>query len=411
MNSAERREVRYQRRKALRDKRRMELAEKYADPNKVFKTSSIVKGFKKTSRNSKWKASTQRYGHRLFINARKESRELLNGTWRTKGFYEFDIVERGKPRHIQSVKISEKSVQAAFSNECLVPILSRSLIYDNGASLPGKGPDFTISRFIEHLKWHIDRFGLTGGIYFYDFSSYFDSIPHAPLTDVVYHKVLNDRIMQVYRLFLDAVRKPDEIFAEARGLGLGSQVFQISAVFYPNEIDHYVKDTLGIHGYARYMDDGYIISESIDRLKQIKEKFEALCISHGLKLNKSKCRIIKFHKPFIFLKNRFKIISTGKIVIRIDRKKITKEHKKLKLLKTKLINGLRTFKEVNLEFYAWLCSHYKYDTYHAMKNMIEYFNNLFKDFGTFYIPTKKLTKRNRKRIHGISYMIRSLSGV
>jgi len=52
-----------------------------------------------------------------------------------------------------------------------------------------------------------------------------------------------------------------------KGLGLGSQVSQISAVFYPNSVDHFIKDKLGIKTYGRYMDDGYIIHNNIKELK------------------------------------------------------------------------------------------------------------------------------------------------
>ena len=52
-------------------------------------------------------------------------------------------------------------------------------------------------------------------------------------------------------------------------MGLGSEISQIIALDYASPIDHYVKDVRGIHGYGRYMDDGYAISNSLEELRDI----------------------------------------------------------------------------------------------------------------------------------------------
>lgn len=36
----------------------------------------------------------------------------------------------------------------------------------------------------------------------------------------------------------------------------------------PNKLDHFIKEKLGIKGYARYMDDGYLIHPSKEYLKE-----------------------------------------------------------------------------------------------------------------------------------------------
>ena len=43
------------------------------------------------------------------------------------------------------------------------------------------------------------------------------------------------------------------------GLGLGSQVSQLLALFYLNELDHIIKEKFHIKAYIRYMDDFIII--------------------------------------------------------------------------------------------------------------------------------------------------------
>lgn len=110
MNSKERHEARYQRRKEERLRRKRERNEQYGDFDKVFTFDNLYCAFKKCCRGVGWKASTQRYKANALQNINDTLRSLQNGTYKSRGFYEFDVVERGKPRHIKSVHISERVV-------------------------------------------------------------------------------------------------------------------------------------------------------------------------------------------------------------------------------------------------------------------------------------------------------------
>ena len=100
------------------------------------------------------------------------------------------------------------------------------------------------------------------------------------------------------------------------GLGLGSQVSQIAALALPNRIDHYIKDTLGMKHYARYMDDGCIISESKAKLELCLRELRRLCDELGIRLNPKKTQIIKLTRGFTFVKVRFRYGVNGKVVRR-----------------------------------------------------------------------------------------------
>ena len=139
MNSTERHERRYQRRRAARFAKRSQLAAEYGDFESVFSFDHLYTAYRASAKAVGWKASTQRYKASALPNVYRTHRELLAGTFKSRGFFEFDIVERGKPRHIRSVHITERVVQRCLCDFSLVPMLSRSFIYDNGASLKGKG--------------------------------------------------------------------------------------------------------------------------------------------------------------------------------------------------------------------------------------------------------------------------------
>ena len=246
MNSTERREARYQRRKQKRLEKKQQQYAECDDFDKVFTFDNLYQAYKKCCRGVGWKASTQRYSANALLNVNDTLRLLKEGKYKSRGFYEFDIVERGKPRHIQSVHISERVVQRCLCDNALVPMFGRSFIYDNGACMERKGIDFSARRLVCHLQHHYRKHGTDGYALVFDFSKYFDTIRHEPLKQIV-DRVFNDpRIAGLVKQFIDD-------FGDV-GLGLGSQISQVSALMYPNALDHYVKEVLRVKHYGRYMD-------------------------------------------------------------------------------------------------------------------------------------------------------------
>ena len=121
---------------------------------------------------------------------------------------------------------------------------------------------------------------------------------------------------------------------------MGSQVSQISAVFYPNRADHYIKDQLGIKWYGRYMDDGYIICKDLKTLREVVGLFEDMCEKCGIKLNEDKLRTQRLTKDFVFLKKRYHITKKGKIIVRCNPDSAKNERKKLRNMKRFYDEGL-----------------------------------------------------------------------
>lgn len=137
-------------------------------------------------------------------------------------FYEFDIKERGHDRHIKSVTVRERGVQRCLCDYAIVPAISRSFIYDNGASQKNKGYTFAMRRMECHLRKYYRKHGSEGYILLFDFSKFFDNISHAVVKQII-DKALNDQeLKDLTNQFVDA-------FGTV-GLGLGSQVSQIFAL-------------------------------------------------------------------------------------------------------------------------------------------------------------------------------------
>ena len=124
----------------------------------------------------------------------------------------------------------------------------------------------------KHLQDHYRKFGTEGGIYQFDFKGYFASLPHDEIKRRARAKIMDDRLYALFCQFVDDLQRmktADKTAERKRGVGLGSEISQIIALDYASPIDHYVKDVRGIHGYGRYMDDGYAISNSLEELRDI----------------------------------------------------------------------------------------------------------------------------------------------
>lgn len=369
MNSTERRERRYQRRKAAREAKIAARASACGDFSRVFSYGNLYKHGKKCCCGVRWKASTQRFEANIATITQKLNAELEAGTYKGRGFIEFGIKERGHYRWIRSVHITERAVQKTLCNEVLDRVFTPSLIHDNGASSKGKGMDFALNRMETHLRRHYRKHGRAGGILQWDLSGYFASIPHAPLMEAARRRIQNERIEAVFRLFVEA-------FGSV-GMGLGSEVSQKCALLAASPIDHLFKDGLRIKGYGRYMDDGYIIHEDMDYLRECLAKLRAACERIGLKLNERKTKIVKLTRPFIFLKMRYQLSETGAIVRRIGKTSIASMRRKLKKFHKRFIAGKMALKDVLTSFRSWEGHAARARSYKTRKSMERLFCSLF----------------------------------
>ncbi len=194
MTSLERRwEKRYQRRKARREQRKVEQCTRYDDFQRIVSYNALYRANRISRKNVCWKASVQRYQMNLLRNLHNTHNALCARQDISKGFVEFNAMERGKLRHIRSVHYSERVVQRSTCDNALPPMLSRSLIYDNGACLQGKGVDWALDRLDAHLQrfYRANGFSNQGYIVIFDFTSYFDNILHEMCRNI-YRKAFSD---------------------------------------------------------------------------------------------------------------------------------------------------------------------------------------------------------------------------
>lgn len=368
MTSEERRAARYQRRKQKRQEKRKRLSENDSFAS-VFSYANLYKSYRLCRKGVSWKASVQKFIALAPLSVYDIYDKLRRGTYRSPGFFEFDIFERGKARHIRSTTIGERVVQRTLCDKALNPILCRTFIHDNGASLPKKGYDFAVDRLTRNLRRHIREYGQEGYILLFDFRHFFDNVDHDLVKAELRRQFKDPRILKITEHFID-------MFGE-RGLGLGSQISQTLALVSGNRLDHYIKEVLGIKGYARYMDDGYLIHRSKEYLQECLVKIRTMCEKLSIVLNEKKTQIVKLSHGFTWLKMRVYITESGKILKKIYKRSITKERQKLKKLLTMLVSGKVTADDCYNSWQSWKSYALRFNAWHTVLSMGELYDNLF----------------------------------
>lgn len=360
MTSEQRKDARYLRRKQKRKEKRESFA-RYDDYEWVFSYEHLYLSYKRCRQNVTWKASTQRFITFAPTRIYKLYQTLMKNKYKSKGFFEFDIIERGKKRHIRSVRIDERVVQRCLCDYCLVPLLSRTFIYDNGASLKNKGYHFARKRAIRALKRHIATHGVEGYVLVSDFSKFFDNISHKVCKEILRKNVNDPRIISLVEHFID-------MFGDV-GLGLGSQVSQIFALASANRLDHYIKERLRIHGYVRYMDDCILIHRSKAYLEKCLKEIKAICERDSIVLNLRKTMIVKLSHGFTWIKTKFNVLSSGRILRRLTRKTIVIMRRKMKKLKRFLDDGRMQIFDVYMSFQSWRSYAMRFDAHRTITNL------------------------------------------
>lgn len=142
------------------------------------------------------------------------------------------------------------------------PVLEQYAIFDSYACRKNKGLKKAVKRtqyFARKHSWCVKL----------DIKKYFDTIDHHVLQKRL-AKLTNDKA------FLNLCGRVIESYTlqAGKGLPIGNLFSQHCANLYLGMLDHFVKDTLGVKGYLRYMDDFILFGASREEVKELKKTVE-----------------------------------------------------------------------------------------------------------------------------------------
>ena len=155
-------------------------------------------------------------------------------------------------------------------------------------------------------------------------------------------------------------------------LNIGDQVAQTAGIFYPMRIDNFVKIVRSVKFYGRYMDDSYAIHESKDYLQEVQgESTEIAKKELGITVNQRKTRICKLSDHWRFLQVQYSLTDTGRVIQKINPKRLTDMRRKMKKLAPKMSE-----KGFTDWYTAWFKNHYRIMSRQQRSNMDILFNQL-----------------------------------
>ncbi len=107
-----------------------------------------------------------------------------------------------------------------------------------------------------------------------DIRKFYPSINHDELKKVIRFKIKDNRLLSLL----------DEIIDSTDGVPIGNYLSQFFANIFLSDIDHKIKERLHIKYYYRYADDMVVISDSKDKLHEIKDFIDNELNNRKLKL-------------------------------------------------------------------------------------------------------------------------------
>jgi retron-type reverse transcriptase len=310
----------------------------------VISFGALYDGLKKSRRNVMWKDSVIGYSLDGIRNTLKLRQELTEGTYRISPYQIFTIHEP-KEREIVATRIRDRQFQRSLCDNALYRDMTRSFIRDNCACQRGKGVDFALDRMEIHLRRYYRKHGNQGWVLRCDIRHYFPETPHAVAKEALRKRVRDPMVLKAAEDIVGSFRGD-------RGIGLGSQVSQLVELAVLDPVDHYVKERLRIRHYVRYMDDFILIHEDRAVLENAKREITAQVNALGLEMNK-KTQIAPLRHGIRFLKWRFILTESGKVIRRISRNSIVKEQRKMKKLAGKIRRGEIPAEFLWTSFQSW----------------------------------------------------------
>jgi len=291
------------------------------------------------------------FGARLEENLTRLQQELQSKTYRPNKVRKVEISKGdGKTRALGIPTVRDRVAQTAVKM-VIEPIFEHEFHETSFGYRPKRQAKQALKRVEKKLK--------EGGVYVVDadIRSYFDTIDHIRLKQLICHKIGDGKLLDLINLFLK--QEVEGQGATQQGTPQGSALSPLLANIYLDEFDH--RAEAGGYHLTRYADDLVILCTSKEAAEEAL-KFVKRWMTHiGLELNLEKTNIVDMQVAgnyFDFLGYRFKRTGRGRI-IRLPKDKAIKSLRERIRHHTRRTNG-QSLKVVILKINPILRGWYEY---------------------------------------------------
>jgi RNA-directed DNA polymerase len=263
---------------------------------KLVSFENLLRAYRKARRGKRGRPGVAEFGLDLERELIALQRELDRGEYKPGAYRLFTIYDR-KPRVIAAAPFRDRVVHHAAMN-LIEPPLDRTFISDSYACRRDKG-----------VHAAVDRYQVWAQTYRYvlkmDVRQYFPSIDHDLLKGKLRRYIKDRRILDLLDRIIDGSpnvnAEPyyfpgDDLFTPSErrvGIPIGNLTSQFFANLYLDDLDHYIKQTLGVRPYLRYVDDMVLLDNDKCRLAEIRSAVRERLEVDRLRLHPNKAHITR----------------------------------------------------------------------------------------------------------------------
>jgi RNA-directed DNA polymerase len=220
-------------------------------------------------------------------NLERMSNGLCDGSYRPQAIRRVWIPKagkRGEKRPLGIPTVRDRVVQAALRH-VIEPIFERDFADGSYGFRPGRGAKDALRRVDGLLKsgrtWVVDA----------DIRSYFDTIPHGPLMELVRSKVADGRVLSLIELFLkQQVMETAASWTPEAGSPQGAVLSPLLSNIYLDPLDHLMAGAE--YEMVRYADDFVVLCGSRSEAERALSFIQRWMTDAGLTLHPDKTRIV-----------------------------------------------------------------------------------------------------------------------
>lgn len=235
----------------------------------------------KAQKRKRYKPEVLKFNYNLERNLIEIQNELMWKTYEQGKYRQFYVYEP-KKRLIMALPFKDRVVQWSIYRK-LYPIFDKAFYRYSGACRRGKGTHFTAYQLQDKLRI-MDR--KPGKTYFLkaDVSKYFYRIVHKRLFQLIKRKIsCRDTLELIWQIIKSedgefGIQLGDHFFEnkKVKGIGtpIGNLMSQLFANIYLDFLDKFVKHTLKVKYYVRYMDDFVLLGKDKKKLHTIRQEIE-----------------------------------------------------------------------------------------------------------------------------------------
>jgi retron-type reverse transcriptase len=327
----------------------------------IITFENLISAAKQAQRQKRYREPVLIFNHHLEQHLFKLQRELQTQTYQPGGYKTFEIYEP-KQRLISAAPYRDRVVHHALCN-IIAPIFDRTFITTTYANRKGYGAHRALQTFVSYAR--SSQYVLQC-----DICKYFPSIDINILKQLIRRKIKCPDTLWLIDTILDTPgegNSPIDYFPgdsllspldRPRGLPIGNLTSQFFANVYLSGFDRYVKETLKVSKYLRYVDDYALFSDDRAFLQDCRGAIEAYLAILRLKIHPIKSQLTQTRHAASFV--GFRVLPDR---IRVRNHNLQTGRRRLKRLQAALSRGQLSQHDFSQRLQSWNAHLAKGDTW------------------------------------------------